>query len=79
MTKQNSSANDICSTIRSSDNIDPFEGLSWPGEIQISPRFNPSKGSILSDERMALQMSLAQLFCFVIENTNVENNVELLN
>ncbi|RUM41207.1 MAG: hypothetical protein DSY80_09190 [Desulfocapsa sp.] len=36
MTKQNSSANDICSTIRSSDNIDPFEGLNLD-EICISP------------------------------------------
>jgi Mrp family chromosome partitioning ATPase len=36
MTKQNDTANDICSSIRSSDTVDPFEGLDL-SDICVSP------------------------------------------
>ncbi len=43
MTKQSNTANDICSSIRSSDSIDPFEGLNLD-DICVSPdKLNPSK------------------------------------
>ncbi len=43
MTKQSNTANDICSSIRSSDSIDPFEGLNLD-DICVSPaKLNPSQ------------------------------------